>query len=126
MKNTKENLQVAIMNTNPRGAWARGVKEYALMILERMEDETLDEAENLKELNKVLLNGADDWKQSSEGGSYLIYDYEIAETLCNNTELKRTKHGEKDPNKNETWLDVQARALYQAASMIKAAWVNLN
>lgn len=126
MKNTKENLQVAIMNTNPRGAWNKGVKEYALMILERMEDETIDKAENLKELNKVLLNGADTWKQASEGGCYLIYDEDIAETLCNNTELKRTKHGQKDPNKNETWLDVQARALFQAANMIKAAWVNLN
>ena len=125
MKNVKENIRIAILNTNTRSAWTRGVKEYALMILDRMEDETLDEAENLKELNKTLLNGADDWTQSSEGGSYLIYDYEIAETLCNNTELKKTKHGEKAPNKNETWLDVQARALYQAASMIKAAWVNL-
>lgn len=125
MKNVKENLRIAILNTNPRGAWSKGVKEYALMILERMEDETIDKAENLKELNKVLLNGADNWTQSSEGGSYLIYDEDIAETLCNNTELKRTKHGEKAPNKNETWLDVQARALFQAANMIRAAWVKL-
>lgn len=126
MKNVKENIRIAILNTNPRGAWARGVKEYALMILDRMEDETLDEAENLKELNKVLLNGADNWTQASEGGCYLIYDEDIAETLCNNTELKKTKHGQKEPNKNETWLDVQARALFQAANMIRAAWVNLN
>jgi hypothetical protein len=33
--------------------------------------------------------------------------------------LKKTRNGEKKPNGNEEWLDVQARALFQAAQRIK-------
>jgi hypothetical protein len=67
-----------------------------------------------------LLNGAKDWKQYSEGGCALIYDKQIALTLCNPTELKITDNGQKQPNKQETWLQVQARALFQAWNLIKS------
>ena len=66
-----------------------------------------------------MLNGAQDWKQYSWGGSSLIYDSDIAQQLCAPWELKKTDNGRKAPNKNEQWLDVQARALFQAAYLIK-------
>ena len=34
------------------------------------------------------------------------------------TELKITDHGMKEPNKNEQWLDTQARALFQAFELV--------
>lgn len=34
-------------------------------------------------------------------------------------ELKRTDRGMNNPNSRETWLDVQARALYQACNRIR-------
>lgn len=51
----------------------------------------------------------------------MIYDCDIAETLCTPTELKRTKGGERNPNSRETWLDVQTRAAFQGWIMIERA-----
>lgn len=100
-----------------RSAWGRGVVEYAKEMIEDLyyiEDEEIN-AENIK---KILLNGADDWNQYSWGGCSLIYNQDIAERLCNNSELKKTKNGERRPNNHEEWLDVQARALHQASNKI--------
>lgn len=100
-----------------RSAWSQGVLSYALELLENeetnLDDLTVDETE------KVLLNGAKDWQQFSYGGCFNIYDEDIAKSLCTPSELKRKKNGELSPNKHETWLDVQARALYQAMRLIK-------
>lgn len=94
-----------------RSAWQRGVKTYALELLE-----DLDGDEITKE---TLLNGAENWEQYSYNGCSLIYDVDIAQRVCTNSELKRTKNGELQPTLNETWLDVQARALYQAYILIR-------
>lgn len=48
------------------------------------------------------------------GGLALIYDEDIAKALCTPSELKRTNSGRNDPNPRETWMDVQARAYFQA------------
>lgn len=120
MKKLSE-IREAIEATKTRSAWSAGVKLYALemidSIAERAEFEG-HEPENYEELKDYALNGADNWTTYSYGGCSLIYNYEIAERLCNPTELKRTKGGEKDPNSQETWLDVQTRALYQAFRLI--------
>jgi hypothetical protein len=71
-----------------------------------------------RELEALLLNGADDWKAYSWGGGALIYDSDIAEALCTPSELKKTKNGQRRPNKNEERLDTQARALWQACKKI--------
>ena len=113
----KEELTKAIEDRKTRSAWAKGVKEYALELLDNIEDEEVLESSNL--LHKALLNGADGWSQYSWGGCSLIYDFDIAERLCCRSELERTRHGERRPNKREEWLDTQARALHQAEWMIK-------
>lgn len=97
-------------NRKDRSAWDKGVTEYALELLESLESE-----EVTKEL---LLNGAENWNQYSRGGSSLIYDCDIAERLCTPSELKKKRGGELNPNNNEEWLDVQARALFQACKRI--------
>ena len=92
-------------------AWRKGVIEYAKEILSDLPDG--------KEINKAnLLNGADSWKQYSYGGCSLIYDEDICKRLCSPSEQKRKKYGELDPNANELWIDVQARALMQACSLV--------
>ena len=117
----KESLNACVYNTielmTPRSAWSQGVREYALELLD---DDWIDIDENcnLNLLEKHLLNGAHDWKQYSWGGSSLIYDSSIAKRLCTPSELKITKDGQRNPNKNEQWLDTQARALYQAFNLI--------
>ena len=106
---TKNDIQNAIKATNPRSAWGKAVKTYALELLDSLEGEYRAVA---------LLNGAENWKAYSFGGCSLIYDAEIAERVCSPSELKRKRGGEIAPNANESWLDCQARALSQAARLI--------
>lgn len=103
-----------------RSAWSRGVKEYALEMVDHLEEyNDGDIPHTMENLNAWLLNGARDWKQASEGGSWLIADEEIAQRLCSPAELKKVAGGRRQPNKRETWIDVQARALNQAAQIVK-------
>lgn len=103
-----------------RSAWARGVKEYALEMVDHLEEyNDGDIPHTMENLNAWLLNGARDWKQASEGGSWLITNEEIAQRLCSPAELKKVAGGRRQPNKRETWIDVQARALNQAAQIVK-------
>ena len=109
-----------ILSSVASSAWKKGVKEYALELLEDLRNNYSGrEICNAKLLKKALLNGAQDWKEYSWGGCALIYDCQIAERLCNASELKRTKGGELRPNSREEWLDVQARALFQAYFLIR-------
>jgi hypothetical protein len=99
--------------TKARSAWEKGVKDYALEMVESAEVELTPE--NAK---ATLLNGAKDWSQYSHGGCSAIYDADIAERLCTPSELKRKKGGDLQPSTQETWLDVQGRALFQAFNLI--------
>lgn len=112
---TKQELLQKIMKTKCRSAWQRGVKEYALEMAENFDSIPTTAAE----LKNMCLNGAGDFVVLSYGGGSLIYDTDICERLCNNTEKKRTGYGDKQPNSRESWLDVQARALYQAYRLIR-------
>ena len=105
----------AIITAMPaRSAWRRGVKAYALEMIEGAGGEL----SSVADLKKELLNGARTWKEFSEGGCALIYDADIAERLCSPSEYRKTRNGERAPNPRETWLDCQARALGQAATLI--------
>lgn len=112
---------IAELNTRKnRGAWDKGVTEYATELAESLGNWD-KQPESVAELREMMLNGADDWKAYSWGGSSLIYNRDIAERLCSPSELKRVtnKNGLRDyPNSREHWLDVQARALYQAANRV--------
>ena len=120
MKTTNEaRTELKKATTEGRSAWGRGVAQYALELLDTVEEwsEYNNGAEipnNRAELKKIALNGAKDWSAYSWGGSSLCYDGDIAERLCTPSELKRTRNGDRNPNGRESWLDCQARALYQA------------
>ena len=103
-----------------RSAWSRAVHAYAVELVESL-DSSVD-LSNETLLRKALLNGADDWQQYSEGGCALVYDADIAERLCSPSELKRVRGGERQPNSRETWIECQARALWQAAALVSRAY----
>ena len=118
---TKSALASALANLKPgRSAWGRGVHAYAIELVESLDDSADLSNETL--LRKALLNGADSWQQYSEGGSSLVYDSDIAGRVCSPSELKRVRGGERQPNSWETWLQCQARALAQAASLVRRAY----
>ena len=105
-----------------RSAWNKGVTLYAWDMLDEVQERTNyehKEPENADELKEYALNGAESWEQYSWGGSALIYNCDIAERLCNPSELKKTRNGERRPNSREKWLDTQARALFQAYNRIR-------
>ena len=106
----KKEIEKALEKEKARSAWSKGVIQYAFDILYNMDDVEVTE--------KNLLNGAKDWKEYSYGGCALIYDVDICHRLCTPSEIKKTHNGERRPNKQESWLDTQARALYQAARLI--------
>lgn len=110
---TKDKMmnELKARHNKARSAWERGVILYAIDLLNGLE-----ESDELTKEN--LLNGAKDWKEYSYGGLSFIYDSDICERLCTPSEAKRKRNGELQPNSQETWLDVQARALYQAARLL--------
>lgn len=118
MKTITEIINI-IEATNPRSAWNKGVKAYALEILADMPRNV--EYGTMAAMQRDALNGARDWRQYSEGGCSLVYNEDIAIRLCTPSELKKTSNGMRNPNARETWIDVQTRALYQAFRLIRNA-----
>lgn len=99
-----------------RSAWRRGVRQYAMDLIEDLPDFQDLNPENSR---GVLLNGAVSWKEWAYGGCGLVYDCAIAERLCTPSELRKKRGGELEPSLRESWLDVEARAVGQAAAAIK-------
>lgn len=115
-----------VENIKVRSAWNNGVKEYAIYLLsDSLADSDCTEINNLNDLKEVILNGSSDWKQFSYGGLGFVYDEAICRTLCSPSEYRKLHYkegGVKQPNKRETWCDVEARALFQAWEMIKRVY----
>ena len=121
---TINELKQAVNAEPARSAWDKGRKMYAVELLDELEEAVTGghfNPENISDraaLEAQMLNGADSWSQYSYGGRTLIYEGDIAARLCSPSEYKRSHEGERRPNGREEWLDVQARALGQAANII--------
>lgn len=125
-----------------RSAWDRAVTDDAIDLLDAVNDRceqvtrqfakteeggmahTEDLFKSRKGLMEIMRNGADSWSAYSYGGCGLVYDADIAEHYCTPSELKRARGGDRNPNSRETWLDVQARALRQAAGRAADALIS--
>lgn len=124
MDNIYDAMRETIEARKERSAWGRGVQAYAADLVDNLQEraEYEDRTPAPEEVREWLLNGARSWSEYSWGGSALIYDGDIAARLCTPSELKRTRNGERRPNSREEWLDVQARALHQAANRVIKAY----
>ena len=123
-KYTKSEIEGMIKNLDEkekkaRSKWSKAVLQDAQELLENVL-EWMEDKEEIEINEKLLLNGAENWKKYSWGGSALIYNGEIAEHYSTPSELKFwgfTKNGgvKRDTNTaGEHLLDIQARALRQA------------
>ena len=125
MKTKFETIQRTVETiASERSAWARGVKDYALELLENLESNPslIDEFnDGMPIREKDLLSGASDWFEYSYGGCSIIYNQDIAERLCTPSELEKARQGNRNPNANEDWLQCQARALGQACRLVLRA-----
>ena len=117
-----DTIRAELNARHDRSAWDKAVTLYALDLLEDIQWGAND-VERLPidgaELERWALNGASCWEQYSNGGCSICYNADIAARVCTPSELKRTDGGMNAPNSRETWLDVQARALYQACNRIR-------
>lgn len=113
---TVAEIREAINEKNPRYAWNKGVKAYMLEFLDLVKEyRKLNENDEVRKVTITeLLNGARDWEQYSYGGCSLIYDEDIAERLCPPSMQKKKDHR----RRGTPWLDVQARALGEAAAAL--------
>lgn len=117
-----DTIRAELNARHDRSAWDKAVTLYALDLLDDVQ-EGADNMERLPldgaELEQWALNGASCWEQYSNGGCSICYNADIAARVCTPSELKRKHGGTYEPNSRETWLDVQARALYQACNRIR-------
>lgn len=128
-------LENELNGVKTRSAWSKGVKAYAFDFLDCLDEyasygdwtmATVTEYNehlrsdviNAEAFKRLLLNGANDWRVYSYGGGAIISDFEIARRLCTPSEFKKRHKGDYAPSRGENWLDVQARALYQAYILI--------
>lgn len=116
-------LETKIASVKTRSAWSKGVQTYALELI----NDAINNYDGAfkathDNIEAILLNGALNWRQYSDGGCSLIYDECIAARLCTASEYKRCHYKDgtlkERPNKTETWLECQERALYQAYRLI--------
>lgn len=118
-------LRVELKNTKARSAWKRGVKAFADSLIDNLNEfiRCGDVSKiTVQNLEKILLNGAENWEQYSYGGCAHIYNEEIANALCCPSEIKKLSRKDgslRNPNGRENWLDCQSRALYQACRILK-------
>lgn len=117
----KQELVEKLEKLTPRSAWSRAVVSDAVDLVENLD--CSENPNNWEELEKLLLNGAADWSAYSYGGCALVYNEDIARHYCTPSELRRVTHADgtisERANARENWLDVQARALQQAAFLIR-------
>lgn len=118
----KQELLNKLEKLTPRSAWRRAVVSDAVDLLENAPE---DLPNTWEELKKLLLNGAADWSAYSYGACALAYDEDIARHYCTPSELRRVTRKDgtisERADAQENWLDVQARALWQAANLIRQA-----
>lgn len=123
MSKTVAEIREAIENHPMRSAWGRGVRDFAEDLFDMYARDCKELADFDVLTEKVteaeLLNGAVDWTQYSWGGCALIYDEDICKALCSPSEQKRYRDGELKYRYAENWLDVQARALSDAAKLVR-------
>lgn len=115
----KGELLNAIEHKSTRSAWSKGVKKYACEVVDAIETDAFA-FESTEELKRILLNGARDWAQYSEGGCALVYNQDIAERLLTPSELR--KFSDKFGNLKHDdmrYIRLQAQALTQAWMIIR-------
>lgn len=131
MKATAKNIQAVrneVINTKTRSAWSKGVQAYALEMLESFEEWSEWAEKSGKPAldidERTALNGASDWSAWAYGGCGLVYNCAIAERLCTPSEMRKLQYktgAMRQPAPCTNWLDVEARAAWQAWRMIAEA-----
>lgn len=90
---TKNGIKEVLESMNPRKQYYKGVKEYALELIENLDPSR--HYTDLASLDRALLKGCS-LKQYNEAPYSLYVNWEIAERLFTQTELRMTENGTND------------------------------
>ena len=104
------------INTSCRSQWERGVEFYAHFLASALNDDYLPVKIEVKDIFKILLNGAESWHQFAWGGCCQISNEDIAKTLLTPSQCKRITQA--DTINGHHLLDLEARALASAAARV--------
>lgn len=119
-------MRARIMAQKPRSAWDKGVKEYALDLLDNVDWYELScqfsEYVTWDRFRRCLLNGAGNWAHYSWGGAALCYNEDICRRLYPKSFQQRKRFGMLPPEGRREWLDVQTAALHNAEYLLKKAF----
>lgn len=112
-------LRDSVEAFRPRSAWSRGVRAYALDLIDNIEEMSNYQKNNYGEYlaisEEVALNGAGCWSNYAAGGCGLVYTSAILERLCTASELRRlSRSGRCDIDA----IEIEGRALSQAWRLI--------
>lgn len=109
-------LRGLVSSSSARSAWSRGVRAYALDLLDSIKELSNYEMNNTGEYlaisEEVALNGAGSWSNYAAGGCGLVYTSAILERLCTASELRRLNRSDIDA------IEIEGRALFQAWRLI--------
>lgn len=113
-------LRASVEAFRPRSAWSRGVRAYALDLIDSIEEMSNYEMNNYGEYlaisEEVALNGADCWSNYAAGGCGLVYTSAILERLCTASALRRlSRSGRCDIDA----IEIEGRALSQAWQLLR-------
>lgn len=102
------------LSKSERSYWSRGVASLILDYGEDVLGEHDGEIISARDFYKLWNRGADSLRDAVYGGYFDIWNYDITKRLCTPSELKKSNEGMRSPNKRESWLDVEIKAMYQA------------
>ena len=102
------------MSRTERSYWSRGVasliRDYGEDVLGEHDGEII----SARDFYKLWNCGADSLRDAVYGGSFDIWNYDIAKRLCTPSDLKKSNEGMRRPNKRQDWIDVELIAVQQA------------
>ena len=118
-------IKTWVENSSCKSRWERAVKDYALEMISQCDEKNITSYKQIpNHCNAMNMTDYALAKALSEGGCFEIYDAYIAKRLCTPSELKRVTRKDgtvRDLPHEESWLDVQTRAVYQAILLLKHA-----
>lgn len=104
------------LNTTCRSQWERGVEFFAHFLAEALNDDYLPLGIEVKDIYKILRNGAKNWHQFAWGGFGYVYNDDIANILLTPSQCKRITQA--DTFNGYHLLDLEAQALANAAARV--------
>ena len=125
---TKQTVLNELTRHESHSAWMHGVVAYAVNMLNSISDHDFaylvyyaqqEGEDGIEKARAILHTPYDNWRNYSRLNGWLS-DEAIATLLCTPEELKRFDGGKLPPNGRSTWIDIQTRAMYNAACLIVA------